>query len=139
MPMTQPLPNQGSQTWYPYGTALDGTVREHATKLLALSPLSPAPTVGDVLLWDADTARFQPAVLPAPTVTAGSITSGRLGIDRLPLGGEVTVDYYKTVYGAANAWPATRPTALTDIVVTWRGPTDPGGIAVTGDVIDLVG
>lgn len=58
---------------------------------------------------------------------------------QLPGGSSIVIDYYKNVYGAANAWPASRPTNRTDLDVTWRGPTDPGSIMLAGDILDLTG
>lgn len=64
---------------------------------------------------------------------AEDITSGALAIDRLAPGSVICVDKAKSVFGAAGSWPTTRPTARTDIVVIWKGDTDPGTIALAGD------
>lgn len=68
-----------------------------------------------------------------------STLTGQLSLERLPLGSDVTIDYNKAFYGAASAWPTSRPSARTDLCFIWRGPSDPGVIAIAGDVIDLVG
>ncbi len=60
-------------------------------------------------------------------------------LDRLPVGGLFVVDKAKAYYGAVGAWPTTRPSARLDLVVLWLGATDPGTIAIAGDIIDLVG
>lgn len=71
---------------------------------------------------------------------AGKQTTGSaISLAQLPGGSSIVIDYYKNVYGAANAWPASRPTARTDLDVTWRGPTDPGSIMLAGDILDLTG
>lgn len=58
---------------------------------------------------------------------------------QLAPGAAVVIDYYKPVFGAANAWPTSRPTNRTDLDITWRGPTDPGNIMLVGDMFDLTG
>lgn len=66
------------------------------------------------------------------TSTKGYVDTFVAGVANLAPGSTLTVDY---VFGATNAYP-TRPTARTDIVVMWRGPTAPtlgGGFALTGD------
>ena len=67
------------------------------------------------------------------THDTADISSGQLSIERLPLGSVILVDKAKSVYGTAGSWPASRPTARTDIVVIWKGDTDPGSIAIAGD------
>lgn len=65
---------------------------------------------------------------------ATDIVSGILDIERVSPGATITVDYVKTTFGkAANSWPVARPTARTDVTVIWKGPTDPGIIAINGD------
>lgn len=71
------------------------------------------------------------------SVPAGAIDSGMLNIERLTPGSTIVVDYYKNVYGAANAWPTSRPTTRVDITVNWIGPSDPGTIALAGDILDI--
>lgn len=78
----------------------------------------------------------------APTVPglAGKQdASAQHTLAQLAPGAAVVIDYYKAVFGAANAWPATRPTNRTDLDVTWRGPSDPGNIMLVGDMFDLTG
>jgi hypothetical protein len=69
--------------------------------------------------------------------SAGGITS--VTIADLPPGGMIVVDKAKAFYGAAGVWPSSRPTSRTDICVLWLGDTDPGTIAIAGDIVDLVG
>jgi hypothetical protein len=101
---------------------------------------------GDVILTKADVglanvSNLTPAAMPISTATQAALDSLSVGSDvglaQLPPGSSIVVDYYKAVYGAANAWPTVRPTARTDLDVTWRGPTDPGNIALVGDILDL--
>lgn len=71
------------------------------------------------------------------TITAAQ--SAQITIARMAPGSTLVIDYYKTVFGAANAWPATRPTSRTDLDVVWRGPSDPGdSLMLPGDVFDYV-
>lgn len=65
--------------------------------------------------------------------------SAQITIARMAPGSTLVVDYYKDVFGALNAWPATRPTSRTDLDVIWRGPTDPGdSLMLPGDIFDYV-
>jgi hypothetical protein len=57
----------------------------------------------------------------------------------LPPGSLIVVDKAKAFYGAAGVWPSTRPSSRTDLVVLWLGDTDPGVVAIAGDIVDLVG
>lgn len=78
----------------------------------------------------------------APTVPGLANKMGstdQMTLAQMAPGAALVIDYYKNVYGAANAWPATRPTTRTDLDVTWRGPTDPGAIMLVGDMFDLTG
>lgn len=70
-------------------------------------------------------------------VGEGGLTD--VGVEDLPSGAVIVVDKAKAFYGAAGVWPSIRPTARLDIVVLWLGDTDPGIIAVAGDIVDLVG
>lgn len=83
-----------------------------------------ATNVQDALLQVAPMAHGHSAV---------DITSGVLSIDRLPPGSVIVVDKARAIYGAAGSWPTSRPTSRTDIVVIWKGNTDPGSIAIAGD------
>lgn len=111
------------------------------------SGLAPVLT-GDV----ANAPGFDTAVEESPAIVAlvadvaelvediGGIAAtqaGTLSIDRITPGGSLVIDYYKNVYGAIGAWPATRPTTRVDIDVTWRGPTDPGTKMLSGDMFEL--
>lgn len=62
-----------------------------------------------------------------------------VGLEDLPPGSVIVIDKAKTDYGAAGVWPANRPTSRTDICCIWLGDTDPGVVAIAGDIIDLVG
>lgn len=69
-----------------------------------------------------------------------SIKSGEdetLSLGLLPPGSRLYVVKSDTVYGAANEWPATRPTSRTDVYVTWEGDTDPGSVALDNDHWDV--
>lgn len=59
-------------------------------------------------------------------------------LGNMPIGGLFVVDKAKAFYGAAGSWPATRPSTRLDLVCLWLGNTDPGAIAIAGDIIDLV-
>lgn len=66
--------------------------------------------------------------------TADDVLSGQFGVDLMPPGTTITIDYTKAMFGSAgNAWPSARPTARTDIIIVWKGPTDPGSLAIDGD------
>lgn len=67
------------------------------------------------------------------THATSAVTSGEFSIERLSIGSVIVVDKAKAFYGAAGSWPTTRPTNRTDIVVIWKGDTDPGVIALAGD------
>lgn len=67
------------------------------------------PANTQVLSYDSSVAKWKNA-------NAGSGSSPTLA--NIPAGSNITVDY------SGSAYPA-RPTARTDIVVIWRGPTQP--------------
>ncbi len=105
-------------------------------ELDALTDVSaPNPNVGDRLAWNG-TAWVNSAA--AANTDAAALT-GIYSIERMPPGGLVVVDKAKAFYGAAGSWPSARPTSNTSIVVLWLGDTDPGAIAIAGDIIDLMG
>lgn len=69
------------------------------------------------------------------THTAADLTSGTLALARVAAGATIVVDKAKGGFGAAaGSWPAARPTSRTDVTVWWIGDTEPGSIAVNGDV-----
>ena len=55
-------------------------------------------------------------------LSAAQITTGLLGLERAPAG------------AVAHTAATTRPTARTDIMVIFTGPTDPGAAALEGDL-----
>lgn len=91
----------------------------------------------NVTLTYDDTANTLTVDATVATIAASAISSGTISIERLTPGSVIVVDYYKNVYGATNAWPASRPTARTDLVINWVGPSDPGAIAIAGDILDI--
>lgn len=60
-------------------------------------------------------------------------TDGNLLVDDLPNGVPVFVIKALPYYGAANAWPTTRPTTRPGVPVVWIGNDDPGSIALPYD------
>lgn len=61
---------------------------------------------------------------------SAQFSSGTLLYSAMTPGTVITVDKVKN----GNSWPGSRPTARTDVTVHWVGDTDPGGIAINGDV-----
>lgn len=92
-----------------------------------------SPAEGQTVYFDASLNLVNGAAQP-PGQDASNITSGTFAIARLAPGSVIVVDYYLTVYGAANAYPSTRPTTRTDICIWWIGPTSPGAIMLAGDI-----
>lgn len=60
-----------------------------------------------------------------------------ISLAQYPAGAMIAIDYFKSDYGAANAWPTSRPSADTTLCFVWIGPTDPGTIMVAGDAFWL--
>lgn len=91
-----------------------------------------SPAEGQQLYFDASLNIVNGAA-QAPSQDASNITSGRFNAARNTLGVPIVVDYYLTLYGAANAWPSTRPGDANN-PVEWRGPSSPGGsLLIAGD------
>lgn len=103
----------------------------------AASSITYAPDInGDLAATDVQAALTELDAEKAPLShghDASEITSGQLLIDRLAPGSVICVDKAKAVFGSAGSWPTSRPTSRTDIVVVWKGDTDPGTIALAGD------
>lgn len=102
----------------------------------AASGVSFTPGTSDLSATNVQTAIIELDTEKAPFNhghDAADISTGSLEIDRLPLGSVIVVDKAKAFYGAAGSWPSSRPTTRTDIVVIWKGDTDPGVIALAGD------
>ena len=112
------------------GTGLTGGGDLTANRTLAVSYGTTAGTAAqgnDTRLSDARTPTAHAATHAAGgadelALSAAQITTGLLGLERAPAG---TVAHTATT---------TRPTARTDIMVIFTGPTDPGAAALEGDL-----
>ena len=112
------------------GTGLTGGGDLTANRTLAVSYGTTAGTAAqgnDPRLSDARTPTAHAAThaaggADALALSAAQITTGLLGLERAPAG------------SVAHTATTTRPTARTDIMVIFTGPTDPGAAALEGDL-----
>lgn len=85
---------------------------------------------------DEDGDRLILSPVPTPTVSASDLTTGTLSIERLPKGVPVIVSKSEDNYGAADAWPVTRPSSDRDHPIIWEGDQEttdgPGTIMLAG-------
>lgn len=91
---------------------------------------SSGATSGQVLTYSGTAVAWTD---PATTSDASALTTGLLGIDRLPAGSTLTVAK------SGSTWPA-RPTSRSDVIVQWKGadPSPPIVSSGTGGMLDNV-
>ncbi|MFZ1812571.1 MAG: hypothetical protein WAU02_03585 [Candidatus Saccharimonadales bacterium] len=91
---------------------------------------SSGATSGQVLTYSGTAVAWTD---PATTSDASALTTGLLGIDRLPAGSTLTVAK------SGSTWPA-RPTSRSDVIIQWKGadPSPPIVSSGTGGMLDNV-
>lgn len=122
-----------------FGTAADTVAQGNDSRFnKSLANLTDGPTSAasdnQVLTWDAGTSRAEWETPASATTDAAALTAGTLNVARLPIV-VIVVDKAKATWGStAGVWPASRPTADPAACVIWIGDTDPGSLALAGDL-----
>lgn len=130
--VTAPTPSNGQILQYASGTTDWRPVTNTLDNLSNVT--APTPADGDGIYWNAGANAWQTGPASGATIAASAVTSGTFDLARVAIGSVIFVDKAKGMFGAAAGnWPATRPTARTDVRVDWCGDTDPGTRAIAGD------